>query len=503
MKALLSLTVLLTACGGTAPVSPGPTHVDIPVLDTTPRPRHGGAHRESPPPASAAKEAPFPKVARSTLANGLGVAVVEAHALPIVELRVSVRAGTGYAGAPAVADLTAQLLKDGGTRAMTAADLLEKVESLGATLSVDTTEDASTLGLGVTKDRLEDGLALLAQIVEEPRFDGGELTKLKSREADEAAEKARGDGTWTATRVAFHELFPAASPYATYEATAAEIGKVTGAAVAGFHRRFYVPKATLVVVAGDVDPGPAQAAVERSFGTWKGGDPPALDFPAPRLPDKRRILVADRPKSSQSDVYVVSLAPERKSAEWPAVRVANQVLGGGVAGRLFQDVREQRSLAYSTRSTTLDLAHDAVPVLAYAGTQTPKTADAVQGLLDNVDRIAKEPPSATEVDAARRYLSDIFAVRMETVGAIADMVVLASSLGLPDGYWDAYRREVRQTTPDAAARAASDVFRADRALVVVAGDAEVIAPPLARFGEVTVVDPEHGFAVTKTIPQHP
>jgi zinc protease len=357
--------------------------------------------------------------------------------------------------------------------------------------------------MGVTKQNLGEALELLSEVVREPRFDPTELGKLKARASDEASEKARGDGSWTATRVMFHELFPPGSPYATYEATSDEIAKVTGAEVAAFHRRFYVPKATLVVVAGDVDPAAARAAVDRSFGAWQGGASPALDFPAPRPLTKRRVIVANRPKSSQSDIYVVSIAPERKSAEWPAVRVANQVLGGGPGARLFQDVREQRSLAYSTRSTTLELAHGGVPVLAYAGTQTPKTADAVQGILDNLDRIAKEAPSASEVDGARRFLSDIFAVRMETLGAIGDMVVLAHTLGLPDGYWDQYRRAVRETTPEAAGHAARDVFHPEGALVVVAGDADVIAAPLARFGEVTVVDPEHDFAVVKTMPRQP
>ena len=71
----------------------------------------------SPPPSGVTKESPFPAVARAKLANGMGVDVVTSHALPIVQVRVLVRAGSGYGAAPGVATLTGDMLKDGGTRA--------------------------------------------------------------------------------------------------------------------------------------------------------------------------------------------------------------------------------------------------------------------------------------------------------------------------------------------------------------------------------------------------
>jgi predicted Zn-dependent peptidase len=136
----------------------------------------------------------------------------------------------------------------------------------------------------------------------------------------------------------------------------------------------------------------------------------------------------------------------------------------------------------------------------YVGTQTPKTAQAVAGALEDMERMATQPPDSSETESARRYLSDVFAIRMETIGSIANMVVQQTELGLPDGYWDAYRSALRATDPAAAAAAALKIFHPEKSLVVVAGDAEIIAPSLARFGEVTVVDPEHEFQTVRTIP---
>lgn len=492
---------LVAACGGGPGASYGPGKVEIPVNDGARGAADGRARtREAPPPSSPAKEAPFPAVAQTKLKNGMGLDVVTSRALPVVQIRLLVRAGVGYGPSPGVAELTAQMLKDGGTRSMSSAELLRRIETLGSDLSVRTDFDATVLAMAVTKDQLPEALSLLSQVVREPRFDEGELKKLKARAIDEAEDAARSSGGFTGTWLVFHELFPDGHPYGAYGLLPSQIARVDGASIRDFHRRFYVPKATTLILAGDVDEATARTLAEKSFDGFSGGEPPKVDIAPARAPAKTRVIVAHRPKSVQSDVFVAMLAPERKSEKWAHVRVANQILGGGVASRLFADVREKRSLAYRTSAQIYELASGPQPLVAYAGTQTGKTADAVAGLLENLGAMTTSPPSEEETQTARRYLSDIFAIRMETIGSIADMVVTLESFGLPMGYWDTYRKEVR-ATGSADAAAAARVMYGDKALVVVAGDADVIAPPLARFGEVTVVDPEKEFKTIRTVPR--
>jgi predicted Zn-dependent peptidase len=397
-----------------------------------------------------------------------------------------------------VAELTTAMLKDGGTRSMTSAEVLRRVETLGSDLLVRTESDASVLGLALTKDTLDAGLSILSEVVREPRFDPEELRRLRSRATDDAANAARASGTWTATWLMFRELFPPKAPYAIHDALPSQLAKVDLAAIRDFHRHFFVPKAATLVLAGDVDEATAKDLAQRHFGAWTGGEPPRLDFPPPRLPNKRRIVLAHRPKSVQSDVLVAVIAAPRHDQHWPAVRVANQVLGGGVASRLFSDVREQRSLAYATHSQIQELAHGPQPLVLDAGTQSSRTADAVSGLLENLLRLSTSPPSPTETVAARRFLDDVFAIRMETTRAIAELVVTQETFGLPPDYWDQYRGALRDTDATAAADAVS-TLDAGHAVVVVAGDADIIGPSLARMGDVDVVDPEKEFKPMRTI----
>ena len=492
---------LAAGCGGSMVATSGPRQVDIPVAEG-PHFKAGasGAARQGVPASGTSKDSPFPRVARFKLPNGLEVAVVTARALPVVQARLVVRAG-GADAAPGVAILTAELSKDGGTLALPSAELVRRIATLGADLGVSTGFDATVFSLPLIKEQLGEGLSLLAQVVREPRFDEGELRKLKARATDRATDEARSDGSVAALHLAFLELFPEKSAYAFYGALPSQIVRVDGGAIREFHRSFYVPKATTLVLAGDLDEAEAKKLVEQHFGAWTGGDRPKLERAAPRPRSKLRVVVAHRARSLQSDIFVATLGPARKSESWAALRVTNQVLGAGTASRLSNDLREHRGLADTTNVRTFELATGEQPVLAYAAAETAKTGQAVTALLENLVRMSSSPPTSSETEIARSYVSHAFAIRMETIGSIADMVVLQDEFGLPDGYWDAYRRQLRKTEPSEVQAAARMLHPIDRALVVVAGDADAIAPELAKLGDVTVVDPEKEFKTMRTIPQ--
>jgi predicted Zn-dependent peptidase len=383
---------------------------------------------------------------------------------------------------------------------MASGEVLRRVETLGSNLTDRSEIDATVIEMGLTKDNDAEGLGILSQVLREPRFDAEELRKLKARTKDEVEDAARSNGTWTATWLVFHELYQAQHPYAVRSPLPSQIAKIDVAKIREHYRRFFVPRATTLVLAGDIEAGAAKELAQKHFGPWTpAADGAQVEFVHPKAPDKTRVVIAHRPKSVQSDVFVAMLAPERRTERWAQVRVANQVLGGGVASRLFMDVREQRSLAYSTRSQIFELSHGPQPLVLYAGTESSKTSQAVTGLLENVARMKSSPPGNSETEIARRFLSDIFAVRMETVGAIGDMVVTQETFGLPEDYWDRYRKELRATEAKDVADIGPKIF-SDKALVVVAGDADVIGPELARFGEVTIVDPEKEFKQVKTLP---
>ena len=483
----------LTAASATPPSPPPPPPAKDPLAD--------------PPASGITPNASFPAIARRTLPSGLQIAVVSRKTLPIVELRLVFFSGIASDGhKPGLAAVAGELTKAGGAGPWNAEALLERAESLGADLNVNTDRDSTRVSLSVTTGDLDPALDILSAVAMKPRFDAKEFGKLRTREVERASSSAKSSAGYAAAMILYRELFEmptAIHPYARFDALPSDLQKLTLGDCKAWHKDHMTPKNALLIAAGDVDPDAFAKAAERAFVGWQGEKPEAPNFSAPMPDSERHLFLVDRPGSGQAQVMVGRLGPERQTPDWPSLAVLNQVLGGGVSGRLFLDVREKRSLAYSTGSSVEEPAHSPVPIVLSAGTQTNKAPEAVQALLDNLERMGNSPPTPAEIETATRYLSDSFLFKTETAGALADMTAKLGVLSLPDDYFDEYRKAVRSIDGATAVAKAGKFFSNDHIVVVVAGDAEKLAQRLTHFAKVIVIDPQKAFAPGKMWPANP
>ncbi|WP_437876301.1 M16 family metallopeptidase [Sorangium sp. So ce513] len=499
--------VAAAACG-CAPAAP-PARSAAPAA----APAKGGAPgapapdapaREQPPPSGPARPARMPAIAWAELPTGLSVATAVNRALPLVEVRVVIRGGSSADGErTGLAALTGQLLLHGGAGGLPGREVLARVESLGASLWVDTGLDATVIGLRTTPERLAEAIELLGMVVQRPRLDAAELARLKARAVEAARERALSDARWGALMILFRDLYVLPTelhPYGSFGATAAELPKITAADCRAFHAAWYVPKNTVVVVAGDTTPEAARAAVEKAFPDRRADEPPALSFTEPDLRGSLKITIVDRPKSAESEVFLGVLGPERGAPEWPALAVAGQVLGGP-SGRLPQQLLEPRGAARAASAATIDVARGPVPLVVHAVVPTARTGVAAQAMLDQVEQLSATTPSQEETEAAARRLAAGVGLGVGTAAGLADEIARMQVLGLPEDHHDGLRKELRDMTPALAGKVAADHVRPARAAIVVAGDAQVIGPMLSRFGDVKVVDPARDFERKRTIPR--
>jgi predicted Zn-dependent peptidase len=500
-----ALSLAAVACASPPPPAKAPVaQVTAPAA---PPPAPPADPLSTPPPAGIAADKPFPAIEHARLDNGLELRVVTRKNYPIIELRLVIFSGVASDGAePGVASVAGELLKAGGAGQWNAAQLAERAESLGASLDVTTERDSTRISIAVTTADLDAALDLLGAVAQKPRFAPVEFDKLKQRELERVRNAAKASAGWAASMVLYRELFDlptAVHPYSHYDAKPSELEKLTLADCKRWYETNVTPKNATLVIAGDVDAATAEAAAKRVFSGWKGEKPSGQTFNAPVAAAQRIIWLVDRPHAAQSQIYVAGLGPERASPVWPALAATNQILGGGVAGRLFLDVREKRSLAYGTSSSLEEPAHSPAPIVLSAGTQTAKTGLALQALLENLNQISSAPPTDAEVGMASRYLSDSFLFRTETLGAVADLTVKLAVLGLPDDYFDDYRHAVRKLDNGAVYDAAQKYFSIKNPVIVVAGDAARIALPLSHFAKVVIVDPQHDFQPGKELPMDP
>jgi predicted Zn-dependent peptidase len=477
---------LLLGCA--APIGTGPRadrSAGSAIKDTSPRAQPPAEAREEPPVAPPAPPFRFRAPAWIELPSGLKIAAVSRPGQPLVEIRVIVAAGAAADGdRPGVAALTGELLRE---------DSAGRLAALGAALSADTTLDATVIRLSVPRERLPEALGLLGAALQRPRFDPADLTRIKRRAVEQRQELELNDGRWAALAMLHREIFrlPAERhPYSSLDATPEEIEKVTAEHCRAFHRRHFTPSNTALLVVGDTTPDAVRAAADKAFRGRTPGSAPALSLTDPMPPEALRITLVDRPRSSQSDIYVGFLGPARDDKDWPAFEVASQVLGGA-------------AIAGAALSMPMDVSRGPIPLLAYATVPPVKTGLALQALLDRAERLAATAPDPEDVEAAARSLNSALAARMQTAGGIADELARLRGLGLPDDHLDGLWERLRDVTPALVTKVAGEVVRSDHAVVVVAGDAEVIGPLLSRFGQVKVVDPTHDFERRRSIPANP
>lgn len=480
----IAIALLLASCGGSTPTVTDTTdRTTAPVVPEQPP-------RQEPPASGQARDIQFPDITRVSTGSGLELNSVRFGNLPVVYLRLVIKSGdaTDPAELPGLAHFVAQMLKE-GTRRRTSAQLAEAVEFLGADLSIGSDQENVYIMISALSEHLDQAMEILADVAMNPAFNARELDRLKRRELDRLALSSQ-QPRYLARRTFFSELY-GSHPYAHTDTTPQAVQRISRTDLSRWHRAHFVPSNAFLVAVGDVDPARIQQSAETTFRGWRNRPVAETQYPAPPERTAREVIVVDRPQSVQSVIYVGNLALARNDPQFVPLTVANQVLGGSAASRLFMDLRERRSLTYGAYSGVEETPQIA-PFIAYAAVRNEVTADAMAGFMEHLDRITREAPPADELLDAQRYLSDSFPLDIETPARVAYMVEALRVFGLPDDYWDTFRTSIREVTAEQSHAAAREYIRPDRALIVAVGKAADIVEPLRRYGPVRVIDNEGG-----------
>jgi zinc protease len=481
-----ALLLVSAACGASSasqtPTTTPETTVDVSVDTVPPR------TKAAPPASEKARDLSFPAVQHVKLDNGLVIDVVTQKQLPVVSVQLVIQSGSANdpAGLPGVASAVADMLKE-GTKKKKGAVFAEAIEFLGANIGTSAGQETLRVSLSALSEHFDAGLALLAEAALTPSFDAKELEKLKKRMLDELKLK-KDKPAWLARRE-FQRALYGTHPYAQYDTTEAAVKKLTQKDLLGFHGAHFVPNNAFMVVVGDVSAEQVKAKVTALFGAWKQKTVNEVQYAAPPARSAREIIVVDRPASVQSQIIIGNLALKRNDPGFIPLTVANQVLGGSAASRLFMDLREKRSLTYGAYSR-IDETVDVGSFRASAAVRTPVTGEALAGFFEHLERIVKEPTPSAELEAAHRFLADSFPLQIETGDRVAELLADLRVYGLPEGYWDSYRSAIRQVSAEGALKAAQANIHPASDLVVVVGRAAEIVPMLEKFGPVRVVDVE-------------
>lgn len=423
------------------------------------------------------------------LANGLTVHLVPRGPLPLVAVRLVIRAGSVFdpPGKLGVGDFAARLFRR-GAGGMSADEISDTVDFVGASVGGFANEENVIVSLSTPSKHLTPMFEVMAKILMQPDFRESELELSRRRtlaaltndldDPGSLADRALARCTWGDHPYA-HELITGKKDISAY----------TRADLLRFHKERLGPKVAHLYIVGAFESGDVMKTVEATLGNWTGGPKAAAAVPTwPGLARPKEVVIVDKPEQTQVQMRIGARGVKRGHDDHFPLVTMNTVLGGGFTSRLVTEIRVKRGLSYGAGSA-FDMMSVAGTFTVSSFTRTESINTLIDVALGEVKKMREKGPTRSELSTVQRYISGLYPGRLETneniSGAIADVV----HYGLPESWISQYRERVSAVTvKDAAEAAQKHLFGDDRTIVLV-GNAEQLKPKVEKYGAVTVWKP--------------
>jgi zinc protease len=362
------------------------------------------------------------------LPNGARAFVLPRREVPVVAVRAAMLGGQ-LAETEETAGLGSFLagvwLR--GTAARGAAEFARTTESLAADIDAFSGRSSVGLTLDCTSEVFAEMLPLWAEALCFPAF-GEEEVERERRDALAALERREdrlGARAFDLFQRAHYQRHPYRLPL---PGTPESVARFDADALVAHHARLVRPENLVVSVLGDVDPDAAASALARELADLEqnGAKPLALPEPEPAPQEIRSAL--ERKDRAQAHLVLGFRGVAVDDPDREALEVLTQILAGQ-GGRLFLELRDRQSLAYSVSAANV-VGYAPGYFCVYIATAPEKLETAKRGVLAELERVLQDAPGDDEAERARRYLCGSHAIAQQRGGQRALTMALDARYGL-------------------------------------------------------------------------
>ena len=440
-------------------------------FDRTVEPPYG----ETPVPA-------IPDVWEAELANGLKIYGIENSELPLVEFEITLEGGLMLERPEnvGVSSLMA-IMMTRGTANKTPEELEEAIDLLGANINVSAGRQSLTIRGNSLARNYDETLALVEEIMLEPRWDEREFDLARQSTLSQIAQQSANPNSIAANT--FNKLLYGEDHILSFNpiGTTNSVEGITLEDLKTYYNNHFSPSVADMHVVGSIRKNDVVASMASIENRWEARPVEIPEFDLPEAPESSAVYFYDVPDAKQSVLRFGYLAMAEANPDFYPATIMNYKLGGGgFASRLTQELREGKGYTYGIRSgfSGSDMAG---PFSISSGVRTNVTYESA-ALVKQILEEYSDTFTDEDLENTKSYLIKSSARQFETSGSKLNMLENISSYGWSPDYVRERQETVRAITKDEIQELANRYANPDRMIWLVVGDAKTQMDRLEKLG---------------------
>ncbi|MCY3020430.1 MAG: pitrilysin family protein [Planctomycetota bacterium] len=415
-----------------------------------------------------------PVAERFELPNGMVVFLLEDHELPLIDLSMTLRAGEIHEPPECVglADATATVMRTGGSTKYPGDKLDEILDNMAAHLGIGMGLDSGSASLSTLKEDFDKGLEILVDVLRNPAFPDDKLDLYLSQ-VRTGISKRNDNPNAISDREFGKALYGEKSPYAKV-IEYAHVNKITRQALRDFHSAYFHPNLFIVGAVGDFKKDEMLAKLQAAFGNWPRKKVSLPEVPSISTSKKRKALFVDRPKLNQTAIRLGHIVDMRRNhKDYPAMRVLNKIMSGGMGARMFTEIRTKKGLAYDVWGYAY-IPFDRPGVFTCGAlTRNEQALDTVDALREEIVRLKEQGVTAADVAEAREKILNSSLFEFDTPAKIIGRQITYEFYNYPMDFAERQLEAVKAVGVEEVNKAARKYLDPGKVVLLGVGNAAV------------------------------
>ncbi|WP_420318426.1 M16 family metallopeptidase [Ekhidna sp.] len=411
-----------------------------------------------------------PTIWTSQTENGIDVYGVEANELPLVNFSMRIMGGhyLDDMNKVGVANLMTDIMME-GTANKTPEELEDAIGQLGANLNMFTSDEYIQVSGNCLSRNFEATMELVQEILLEPRWDEKEFERIVNQTQQSIKQRETNPNAIAAVvmdKKLYGEDHILGHPSIGYQD---HVKSITMDDLKAFYENYFAPNVTNYHVAGNVSQERALKALGRLQTEWAQKEIAMPSYEVPPVPNEPEVYFVDVPNAKQSVIRMSRLTVPSNDPTYNEIMVANDRLGDGSSGRLFQILREEKQFTYGAYSFPGRGVMTPSTFGAFSSVKSSTTKDALDTFKEVIGNYGS---TYTDEDLEKTKTAMIKenARNFETLGNLLSILQNISTYDLPKDYINQEQQAVTNASIESIQATANEYFDLSNYIFVIVGD---------------------------------